>query len=205
MILCPIPYQRGILWVDKNQKGKQGFNYDSESKELRTLNFDVSRDSHFKIIAQSPNLSLPNIPYIEIEEDVNDLAYQYYTSSQYHDIGSGYHWSNGYKAASAKKYTEENLRKALQVLSDSSYIQESSEHYTMDSVRFSKTFDEIIQSLQPKPVSVEIEMRKGCGIIIKPCDCSEMDMDCQYLIDKPITYIKDGKTFLKVKKVNCES
>lgn len=140
MILHPIPYKEGILWYAS-----------------------IPLEDNIKIIAQSPNLSLPDIPYIEIN------------------------------TATDRNYTQEDIMDAWEI-------------GAKEGMPFTKAKKEsLFNILNPKPVSVEIEMRKGCGIIIKPCDCSEMDMDCQCLIDKPITYTKDDKTFLKIKKVNYES
>lgn len=177
MILHPIKYNQGLIWVDKTAVAPIDFsklNYQENNGLVFNEENLKSFGAVYEIIAVS-NLNLPDTPSIEIEEDINDLAYQYYTSSQYHDITSSYHWLNGYKAASAKKYTEEDLRKA---------IRQGEINEGCTAAR--KTDEEFIQSLQPKPVSVEIDMYNG----------NTGDF-CEYW--------KDGKTFLKVKKVNYES
>ena len=120
MILHPIPYKEGILWYAS-----------------------IPLENNIKIIAQSPNLSLSDIPYIEIN------------------------------TATDRNYTQEDIMDAWEI-------------GAKEGMPFTKAKKEsLFNILNPKPVSVEIEMGSWNG--------------------KPITYIKDDKTFLKIKKVNYES
>ena len=104
MHLQKIKYQEGWLYVDKGAEIEVG-NFFYTPHELLNVecNYDIS--SHVpieavKIVAQSPNLSLPNIPYVEdIEEDElakkwsdEDMKNAYLEACGYHtnDDGSGY-------------------------------------------------------------------------------------------------------------------
>jgi hypothetical protein len=85
-------------------------------------------------------------------------------------------WIAGYKAAQPKKYTEEDFKKGL-----SEAFKASQEGYNI-------TADEIIQSIKPKIESIELEMEFILQALPKDRE-------------KPVTYQKDGRTFLKVKSI----
>lgn len=219
MILHAIDYNGGQIWVDKKAKVSLKdtvFIVDSvgivdyiTKSGLIILRFEKSfftetYDGAIKIVAQSPNLSLPNIPYVEIEED--DSLEAYFIEHGYKEderripsfirVAKNSQWTKGYKAASANKYKEEDLRKAI--------------YMAWDRIVDTKNVDDIIQSLRPKVVSIEVEM-KETGAICKTCNnqgvrhCAHPEEcgACEPIVE-PVTYTKDGKTFLKVKKVNYE-
>ena len=92
-----------------------------------------------KILACSdPSLKLPLLP--QIEEKAPILSQ--YKENQY--------WvQQGYKAASSKRFTEEDIRKAIFM---------SRQQIGVDWKYWEHQPEKIIQSLNPKPIKVEIEM-----------------------------------------------
>lgn len=204
MKLIPIDYQGGQIWVDKENGIKAGdtyystdYNYikicievDNEFVqnalfyEKGCTVFDYSKDC-FKVVAQSTNLSLPNIPYVEIEE-IKSPYTEFPVPNQY--------WLEGYKAASAKKYTEEDMKKL--------YIGTVQNVGTSIKQCDMPTWEQVLQSLQPKVVSIEIETKQlffTNGNSLEGIIASEGLQDT--FIESPVTYNKDGKTFLKVKSI----
>jgi hypothetical protein len=203
MKLRAIPFQKGILFVDVEGEKKDGdIVYDSINEfitpkinEERAVWFNLvkERNQYFKIIAQH-NLSLENIPHMELEEgiDIDKIA----LDNGWSQSGS---WKDGYltgyKTAQPKKYTEDDLRNAID-MGLSKWM--NREKGTL----FTTIIDEVIQSLQPNITSVEVETEVvpdynsysgGNGEIFT----TNKKEQC-------IRYEKEGKTFIKVKKINYE-
>jgi hypothetical protein len=155
-----IDYQQGKILVDEQAEIKKG-DLILVNNEILTAGglADTYGDDHRKIIAQTSNLNL--------EEGA---------------------FSMGYKAAQPKKYTEDDLRKAIA-------------EARMSGQGLSKLTDnEIIKSLQPKIESVEVETtQENLGEVFNGRSSHIMWGDI-----KPITYQKDGKTYLKINKINYE-
>ncbi len=232
MKLTSIPYNGGTIWVDKKGEIKQGdtvyrFYQDGTSHIGESLpasdNLKRLKDDRvWKVIAQSTNLSILNIPYVEIEEDVPEEAYILANKSI--DGGKQLHKSiigndrskavdfafdrflEGYKAALAKKYTEQDLRNT---------IIDAIGKWDDGKQTAGEVANSIIQSLQPKIKSIEIEMENKTnediqielGIYGHDEGLTEKeyeDYKSKNSILKLVTYQKDGKTFLKVLKVNYE-
>jgi hypothetical protein len=179
-----IDYQQGKILVDEQAEIKKG-DLILVNNEILTAGglADTYGDDHSKIIAQTPNLNLEGIPYVELEDDVEKLMYDAIQKARGNDFKTFYelavkNCSEVYKAQ-PKKYTEDDLRKAIA-------------EARMSGQGLSKLTDnEIIKSLQPKIESVEIEttisLYKGNGT---------------YGTEIPITYQRDGRTYLKVTKIN---
>lgn len=198
MTLTPIKYQEGTIWVDKEANVYGGDTvYDWEQKFISVVfsNYTTT-DFEWKVVAQSPNLSIEEVPYVEVEEDVEvDSKFvnsiikflRYYEDKDLAKrcLEAGYR--KGYKAASAKKYTEGDLLKAIDMAWDNS--DDTKNRY------------DILQSLQPQIKSIEIEMEIDESI--EPISTGNYPHKDDYYY-KPVTYIKEGKTFLKVKKINYE-
>lgn len=210
MKLISIDYQGGQIWVDKEiitgctfhidgriekcLKIEQNRVYISENEfyhlfTIRGMEI-LSEQLCMRVVAQSINLSLPNIPYVEIEEDIEKLAIEFANNnkSKFNNwYGAHDGFLAGYKAVSAKKYTEEDLREAFEAGRQCELFNRAPNE------------DEYIKSLQSKVVSIEIEMKKTYREIF----------DGEQTIHthegwKPVTYQRDGKTFLKVKSVQYE-
>lgn len=208
MILHRIDYNDGCLFTSKSDIniGDMAIHnndlYRSKYPDKNHITI-CNKSNHFsiqehwdKIEAQSTNLSLPNIPYVEIEESVEDLAYEYYVSSPYHDIVSSYHWLNGYKAASAKEWSTQDVIDIL----NKYYTDEAPGDY------IKRDIGRLLQLLQPKVVSIEVEMEEGEWHSKQTTyDQPDREWFVKYDCPKPTTYVKDGRTFLKVIKVNHES
>lgn len=183
-MITPISYNGGTIWVDKEvivSKGDTLYSSISNKICIEWLDANGNKNStHLKVVAQSTNLSIPNIPYVEIEEDVESIVREYTDKAKL----NGWEQSGfriGYKAASAKgKYTEEDLENAFNL--GLSWDGEDTE---------TNTFNSFIESLQPKIESIEIEVE---NIWTGLSD-----------FDAPVTYQKDGKILLKIKKVNYDS
>ena len=121
-----------------------------------------------------------------MEEDWNELYQQHGIALQ--DDRAKLLFRKGYKAAQSKGgYSEADLRKAFQegVLLPNSQISK------MDEV-----FGQVIQSLnQPKEIEIEMDYdpiygKRGAWTF----------GDYELTTKVPVTYQKDGKTFLKVKQ-----
>ena len=210
MKLEPIEYNGGVIWVDK-EVVPRGIYYNSENGKIVPLVEEWRKefgDKYLHIVAQSPNLSIPNIPYVELEEEnVEDKAYlvmmNYLTDGnpegdfKHSTIGADDNknwWIAGYKAASAKKWSDEDIEKAIQFGIDITCKHTTPTHGT----NFDKVEDDknnYIVSLQPKIKSIEIEMTQGAYDFL---DCPVIGEE------RPMTYEKDGKIFLKVKKINYD-
>lgn len=240
MTLHRIDYNGGEIWADK--KAKIAVNDYAYNPTVNTLGvvaevinmrediddiitFDVeaqlysrsSENNFYKVVGQSTNLSLPNIPYVEIEEDVEESAYilanlavnggkplhkwlHGVELSKAVDFGFDM-FLQGYRAASAKKYTEEDLSKIVvealykfKHFEEREWCEHHSKKHECDIKESLKVwFNNSIQSLKPKVASIEIEMTKNGNTGTNVLEWVE-----------PVTYNKDGKTFLKVIKVNHE-
>jgi len=94
-------------WV-LNISNNKVFKQDNDKPDAYTLNFWK------KIIAyqpkgNAPELDLPLLPEMDVDDDVEKLAYDYYTTNEHYKAADAFHWANGYKAAT-KIYSEEALR-----------------------------------------------------------------------------------------------
>ncbi len=195
--LKAIPYQLGYIFVDgseikegdwfysvKPRTADKAFGSNISEWWKTVCEGNESARWFNKIIAQH-NLNLEGIPYVELEEDVEDIIESIVDRETSAELGSPIRSTYkrycllGYKSAKARQYTEDDLRKAI----DMARSQKSS--YAMSTGGFDFEDDEIIQSLQPKIESIEIEMYNGNT-------------------DEPLTYLKDGKIYLKVAKINYQ-
>jgi hypothetical protein len=224
MKLTKIPYQEGWLYVDKEA--------DYELNELITsnafgsqvvVNSRAKSVKHgfniqpYKIVAQSPNLNLPNIPYIEDVEEKPE-----------------YNWAKGcYEQIEPKdSYSEADVRAAIQMARET--VPNRLNH---PEDGFESEYDEeqIIASLnQPQDRYSEADVLKivtkvamdvqndGFGshsighsyanswVINNESFLQSLNQPQEIEIEMdtwdgepswmPITYQKDGKTFLKVKQ-----
>jgi hypothetical protein len=211
-----IDYNGGQIYVDKKAEIKaEDIVYQINLGEVMTSVNQIH--DCWKVVAQSPNLSLEGIPYVEIEEDVVEIArkmgiiFQNEREELLFKIAykAALAWFKiGYKAASAKKYTHEDILAAYN----------AGNMYAKGTVAQAQEYrlDTFLKSLQPKVVSIEVEMEKKSsediqielGIYGHDEGLTEReyeDYKSKHSIFKPKTYTKDGKTFLKVKKVNYEN
>ncbi len=103
-------------------------------------------EPYLKIVTSTDkSLNLPLLP--PIEEDVEQLANKATVGANNLETAR-YYYAKGYKAASAKKWTDEDIRKALR---------------RKDENWFDDSDDKIIQSLNPLPKFVEVEMEYTIG------------------------------------------
>ena len=206
--LYAIDYNGGQIWVDQGRIAIKGEKFyflgtvidrnDDNAKAVQT------KDCH-PIIAQSLNLFLPNIPYVEIDEDIEQIALAVNRSRKFPARGGlEDEFVEGYKAASAKKYTENDLRKAFGagVKLGNEEVQEVIGRINQFTALGE---DEYIQSLNPKPVSIEVEATIEWWDNNLNSWVGAEDDDTHHSRVVPVTYTKDGKTFLKVLKVNYAS
>jgi len=218
MKLTPIKYQEGWLYVDKKAPVKlDGYPYivlerlttgEYELWQVDNAN-DTDPKTQWLIVAQSPNLFLPNIPYIEeVEESIESLAHKvmmnYLTNDnpngdfKHSTIGADDNknwWIAGYKAAQSKGggYSEADLRKAYEA--GIHFNEESNESFGATESKWK--WDTFIESIN-QPKEIEIEMEK----IFYPKNSEpttvEVGHGCLFNY-KPVTYQKDGKKLLKLK------
>ena len=200
----PIEYNGEIIWVDTSidpnfAKDDELFFSISLAEYNNLKHISQESDGLYKIVAQSPNLSIPNIPYVEVEEDNN----QSFIDSVWLNTANPNNFShNSFEfaakaiiATSTKKYSEEDLR-----FHATRFAHLCRLHGAVTNNDTINLFDkEYIQSLQPKIKSIEIEMEIDENI--EPISTGNYPHKDDYYY-KPTTYLKDGKPFLKVKKVN---
>lgn len=113
-----------------------------------------------KIIA-SNNPSLTDVSKLpEIGEDVDKLAHEAAIGSGYelHDIVKRA-WARGYKAASKNQYGREDIKKVIGLAREYE-LRDYGRTVTYQHAHFVKTWEEIIQFLQPIPKEVELEMEE---------------------------------------------
>lgn len=208
MKLDRIDYNGGEIWVDKEADLHGKVYAPNIGKIIGTIWDGSATDKKIKkfldlkvIVAQSiTNPSyIDGIPFVEVGEDDWEIEKMGYaaadeggekTSAGYHMTAKIY-WVKGYKTAQAKQFTEEDMRKAWEA--GVHFNEESSESFgPIESVN---KWDNFINSLKPKVSSIEIEMNDK----FIPVDQFNSNFKA-----KPITYQKDGKTFLKVKQVNYD-
>jgi hypothetical protein len=206
-MLTRIDYNGGYLWVNKEAECPIGEYLYLEKGGLYethivTINYGRQQNSGdgFKVVAKSPNLSIPNVPYVEFVENIERLA-EIEANKEEWDFDSPY--GNGYNdfingftkghliAQSKGRYSEEDLREAIvkSALSETDNLIDRC--------------DEIIQSLNQPPQEIEIETKQVCGNM----SCLRMALNgenstcCgESIVTIPITYMRDGKTYLKVKQ-----
>ena len=149
-----------------------------------------------KVVAQSiTNPSyIDGVPFVEVGEDEEQLAIIASNKIAVHRDGRPdktlvSHWLDGYKAAQAKQFTEEDLRKAIFWGSNINPINNKSGN---------SLIDDYISSLKPKVSSIEIEMTRT----YEDLWIGELFVSVETGKFTPKTYQKDGKTFLKVSKIN---
>jgi len=188
MKLRPIKYQEGWLYVDSTRValiGEQYYYLGIVFKRTQDNVNDFHTKNCYPIVAQSPNLSIHNMPYIEEAEDVDVVANRCFEEMKNLNPKGGLN-----KAAQSKGgYSEADVRKAIEKAHKlGSKGWEHSE----------KNVDEIIQSLN-QPKEIEIEMQpitdwNNYSIIGKAATHKEKLVS--------VIYQKDGKTFLKVANSN---
>ena len=102
----------------------------------------------------------------------------------------------GYSLAQAKQFTEEDMRKAFQAgqeLGKNDALFNCTDRISRHEYESTPDEDDFINSLKPKVSSIEIEMgEKEFGHV------DDYSTPHGFKLF-PITYQKDGKTFLKVK------
>jgi hypothetical protein len=210
MKLRKIEYQSGYLWVDETRYSDHGgLFYVTGGIGMATgINQGNMPNNHycFKVVAQSPNLSLPNIPYLEVEEYESIEAYLIehgYTEEEksipsFRRLAEQSQWTKGYKSASVKKWSDEDMFGFAEEYAEYILKCEASKVINPSDAKLYLSNPMNLKkrkySLQPKIESVEIEMEQK--LVVKG------NSDCFNEYDyKPITYQKDDKTFLKVKQV----
>lgn len=157
------------------------------------------------IATTNPSLNLPLLP--AIEEDITKIATDYVMDNQWghpvDDAGNFMYdevkkaFIDGYKAAQAKKWSDEDVET---MITDSIWI------WNDKGCTIKEAIAEVLKKVQPKIKSVEIETENGA--VCKVCNnqglrhCAHPE-ECGESVDIqiPVTYQKDGKTYLKVKEV----
>jgi hypothetical protein len=235
-----IPYQEGFLYVDKEATIQSGDLYvffnGLKDIEVRLDNNDAhGMCSCKKVVAQSLNLSLPNIPYIEdVEEDIKCpfcqgkmevekeyLGKQFFLTcvSDDDNCPSKNMCCDGEMGTIGNSYLTPELaiqdaRKRL-AQSKGRYNEADVIDIVDKWVRYqeevgdgkSMPIEDFIQSLtQPQDIEIEIQNCEHCGGDGIYVDGDNNTSKCPACIDgkdinnTPVTYQKEGKTFLKVKQ-----
>ena len=165
----------------------------SGKQEVHNSNNGIAnsrRRMSYRIVATNdPSLNLPLLPAVEEDADIAALKIlgKAFEGTVYSD-----YWRSGYKAASAKEFTEEDVENAMFKIAD--WVLNNIGNPNPES---KKEVDKIIQSLRPKPVAVELETGKYC---VKDSDCEgliDIFADCPNCEER----IKvDENNFVKVKQ-----
>lgn len=150
-----IIHLNGFLYmVDKEDSNKREGNQflclDQPDYPQFHKDYGMADDCCWIVLASNdPSLSeLPKLP--PIEEDVDSISEKILGKGLTGTIYESY-WLAGYKAASKKKYTEEDIHKLFINMLDS-LVKEPTVRYTW------KTAKEFLKSLNPLPKQVEVEM-----------------------------------------------
>jgi hypothetical protein len=218
-----IDYKGGYLWVDKSKYTpviKKGQLY------WRTIHNSIDTCIHdnqvfeneYPIVGQT-NLSIPNVLYVEFEEGNSlDKAKRFVVShlelTMKNHMNGGYIPNDvllslvnvsveaGYKFGSKSKgkYSEDDINLIKDAISMSFPNSNDVEDYKQWLTRLKEWLDKFIK--QP-PLEIEIETKQVCGDI----SCLRMSLNGENstccgdsIITVPITYERDGKTYLKVKQ-----
>ena len=182
MQLKAIKHKQGTLFVDEKADIKEGdwFYHIIGDKPKKAIHC-YGRNTHPypKVIAQH-NLSIPDVPYVELEEDVRKLAEQQVEILHWGEFDNGLSehcairdsFIAGYKAAQANRWTDEDMEKMF----------EAGRNYQLSAT---PTFKEMLNSLKPQIDTIEIEVNQWMNIVLYPKELN-------------------GKmeTFLKVKHIN---
>lgn len=147
--------------VDKKAKIAKGEWYIFQFKDTTQLYNEANEQSeyYFKVIASTdPSLGLSLLPQIEEAEFsiVDKLVKMFPSQPLSGDKIAGF--ILGYKAAKAKKYTEENMRNAIKMAKQCVAYSEAANGKEWTEVEFYHEEDEIIKSFNPLPIAVEVEM-----------------------------------------------
>ena len=166
MKLTRIDYSGGYVWVI-NKRVRPSTKDFTFWAGLLFYPLSAIYDDSLKVVAQSTNLSIPNVPYVEFEEEKPE-----------------YNWAKGcYEQVEPKTYSEDDLRRAIEM------ARERIKHPDYDYVY--EDANEIILSLNQPPLDIEIETTRAR---FPKGDDGWED------IYSPVTYMRDGKTYLKVKQ-----
>jgi hypothetical protein len=210
MKLTRIDYNGGYLWVDKEAECPIGeYLYLEKGGLYEThiviINYGRQQNSGdgFKVVAKSPNLSIPNVPYVEFEEEdaiiamgkkqINDSA----LVLENEKLIALTWYIRGFEANKGR-YSEADLEAAVA-------FGITLERFKDDKGRLSndEEFKGFKESLNQQPQEIEIETKQVCGNM----SCLRMALNnknstcCgESIVTIPITYMRDGKTYLKVKK-----
>lgn len=149
--LYPVDYKDGQLWLDIVAD-----DLIRDQIQIDELPFECIQPP-ISVLGQSTNLFLPNIPYVRLGESDWDIEQMGIAAADEgnESHSAGYHmtakiyWIKGYKAKSAKKYTEEQVRDLLYKAGQRAVF---SKEQCLDLV------EELIQSIEPKVKSIEVEM-----------------------------------------------
>lgn len=188
MKLKAIQHESGYIFVDERADGIAGWSYNKP-----TFNDDgkigkSENNQSRKIIAQY-NLNLGGIPHVDLEEDVQQLANNAWDENHPTERRA---FMQGHKAQSLsdKKYSERDIVNAIDALLNAK------------SIGYALTKTDIIQSLsQPKVESIEIETKTIFDGDDEHDEGGTLPSAVESF-EQSITYQKDGKTYLKVKKIN---
>lgn len=216
MKLEPIEYDGGVIWVDKIYSDHSGIFYVTGGIGMATgINQGnmPNNDYCFKVVVQSPNLSIPNIPYVEIIENrlsadniidnhlnlVGQTNFDVYSNRDSVKEAMIMYAAQEVKSASVKKWSDEDMFGFAEEYAEYILKCEASKVINPSDAKLYLSNPMNLKkrkySLQPKIKSIEIEMEQKMTV--------RGNADCwNEYIDTPITYQKDDKTFLKVKKIN---
>ena len=75
--LKAIPYQSGYIFVDDSKIEEGNTVYCTTTNSIIKWSIpDEAGSNRSKIIAQTPDLNIEGIPYVELEEDIDMMALQ---------------------------------------------------------------------------------------------------------------------------------
>lgn len=138
-----------LYMVDKEITEKGQWYFNSEMQLHKAVQAHVSSEAEVVLASTDTTLTLPLLP--KIEEDIPRLDTT--------DEDQQWAFQQGYKAASVKKYTEENMRKAIEFGRD---------------IRNEKSdIPSFLQSLTSKPKQIEVELEPYNIIDGKKQYCAE--------------------------------
>ena len=163
-----IHIDNNAIVVDKKIEIMTGNLYwNKKDNQIETAFVDLKSKEKFFIIASTIKIPNSDVPLIRLKEDVETLCKEYNKKYNFPNLAAEakthIHWKQGYKAVQAK-YTEEDLRKAIELARELSGMEATIKVMTGEKLEiddFQYTKDELIQSLQPKYKQVELECNQS--------------------------------------------
>lgn len=207
MKITRIDYNGGYLWVDNTATHADKGSWVIEMHNPIVKSVCKVTGRHLlkqggyndKLIVAQTNLSIGNVPYVEFEQNVEVSLINSYKKVVGEQLNHHELKLIKWLAAQSKgRYSDDDIEAAIH------NAQSASNLHTEDDVLISRKFlEQYFKSLNQPPIEIEIQTKQVCGDM----SCLRMSLNGEdstccgdSIITVPVTYTRDGKTYLKVKQ-----